>query len=61
MRNRHTHFEQVPIEVVETVLQKAAAVESLHENSPAPVPAPQIPAVAESLKKEKTTPSRGQL
>jgi len=39
MRNRETYFEQVPIEIVETVLRQAAALAEELEKTPASVPA----------------------
>jgi len=35
MRNRETHFEQVSIKVVETVIEQAIALATLPEKSPA--------------------------
>jgi len=58
MRNRQTHFEQVPIEVAETVLRHAIALAGMLEKSPAPVSAPELPATAEFLKREESTPSK---
>ena len=60
MRNRETHFEQVPIEVAETVLRQAAAIAEELEKTPAPVPALGRHAVEELLKQQESTPSKGQ-
>jgi len=46
MRNAMTHFEQVPIEVVENILRQAAGLAGMLEASPAPVPELERPAVA---------------
>ena len=35
MRNRLTHFEQVPMQVIETILRQAAAQAEMPEESPA--------------------------
>jgi hypothetical protein len=61
MRNGETHFEQVPIEVVETILRQATAPARMPEKSPAPVSAPERQAPAEFLKQEERTPCNGQL
>ncbi len=60
MRNRETYFEQVPMEIVETVLQQAAALAEELEKTPAPVPALGRQAVEELLKQQESTPSKGQ-
>jgi hypothetical protein len=39
MRNKETYFDQVPIEVAETVLRQAAAAATLPERTPAEVSA----------------------
>ena len=61
MRNRETYFEQVPIEMVETVLRQAAALAEELEKTPAPVPALERQAVEELLNQQESTPSKGQL
>jgi hypothetical protein len=61
MRNRETHFEQVPIEVVEAILRQAAALAAILERSPAPASGLERPALAESLKPRAKYPSKGQL
>ena len=61
MRNRETYFEQVPIEIVETVLRQAAALAEELEKTPAPVPALERQAVEELLNQQESTPSKGQL
>jgi hypothetical protein len=60
MRNRETYFEQVPIEIVETVLRQAATLAEELEKTPAPVPSPGRQAVEELLKQQGNTPSKGQ-
>ena len=61
MRATQTHFEQVPIEVVETVLRRAAAAASMLENSPAPASALERYAAAQILKQDEGIPSEGKL
>jgi hypothetical protein len=61
MRNRGIHFEQVPIQVVETILRQATEPASIPEKSPAPFPAQERHVEAESLEQEKCTPSQGKL
>jgi hypothetical protein len=51
MRNGETHFEQVPIDVVKTVVREAAALARTLEESPALVSELERPAVTEFLKK----------
>jgi len=58
MRNRETYFEQVPIEMVETVLRQAAALAEELEKGPAPVPALERQAVEELLKQQESTSSK---
>jgi hypothetical protein len=58
MRNRETYFEQVPIEMVETVLRQAAALAEELAKGPAPVPALERQAVEELLKQQESTPSK---
>jgi hypothetical protein len=58
MRNRETYFEQVPIEMVETVLRQAAALAEELEKGPEPVPALERQAVEELLKQQESTPSK---
>ncbi len=60
MRNRETYFEQVPIAMVETVLQQAAALAEEMEKTPAPVPALGRQAEEELLKQRESSPSKGQ-
>jgi len=60
MLNGETHFEQVPIEVAETVLRQAAAIAEELEQTPAPVPAPGRQTAEELLKQQERTPSEGQ-
>ena len=54
MRNRATHFEQVSMQVVETVLRRAAVLAAILEKSPPPVSALEPQAVTEILKLEET-------
>jgi hypothetical protein len=61
MRNGKTHFEQVPIEVVETILRQAAAPARMPEKSSPPDSALERQAVAGFLKQEERTPCNGQL
>ncbi len=60
MRNRETYFEQVPIEMVETVLRQAATLAEELEKAPAPISAPGRQAVEELLEQQESTPSKGQ-
>ncbi len=59
MRNGETHFEQVPIEVVETVLRQATALARMLEKSPAPLSALERQAIAEFPKQRGSTCPRG--
>jgi len=59
MRNKQTHFEQVPIEVVEAVLQQAAALARMQEKLLSAVPGLERPAVAGPLKREGSSTSEG--
>ena len=61
MRSKETHFEQVPIEVVETVLRQAMAGAKMLEKPAAPVSAAKRQAVAESPEREEGTRSQGWL
>jgi len=62
MRNGGTHFEQVPIEVVETVLRQAMAAARLLEKSPAPASALVLERhAAQILKHDEGIPSEGKL
>jgi hypothetical protein len=58
MRIREKHFEQVPIEVVETILRQAAAMGRKQERSPALVSLLERQAPAEFLKQEGGAPSK---
>jgi hypothetical protein len=60
MRNRETHFEQIPIGVVEEIVQRAAALEGVPENSPEPCLALVCNAAAEFPEQEAATPLKGQ-
>lgn len=61
MRNRKTHFEQVPIEVAATVLHEAQVQASMPQKTPAPVSALERQAKAGLLLLAKSTPSKGKL
>jgi hypothetical protein len=61
MRIRGIHFEQVPIEVVETILRQATEPARILGKSPAPVTAQERHVDAESLEQEKCTSSTGKL
>lgn len=56
MRNGQTHFDQVPMEVVEAVVRQAAALATMREKSPALVPEPDRQAGREFLMEEKKHP-----
>jgi hypothetical protein len=60
MRNGETHFEQVPIEVAETVFRQAAAQGHMPDKSPTPVPAQERQPVAEIPKQEESASAKGQ-
>jgi hypothetical protein len=60
MRNTETYFEQVPIELVEGILQHDAALEKIPEKAPVPVPATERRAVKEFPKPKKNTSFKGQ-
>ena len=60
MRNRETYFEQVPIEIAETVLRQAAEVAEGLEKTSEPVPALGGQVVEELLEQQGNTPSKGQ-
>jgi hypothetical protein len=59
MRNNETHFEQVPIEIVEILLRQEAAPETMQEKSLVPVLVTERQATRESPKPRKTVPSKG--
>jgi hypothetical protein len=61
MRNKETYFDQVPIEVAETVLRQAAAAATLPERTPAEVSAQKQQAATELLQQDESVPSKGQL
>ena len=61
MRNRETHFEQVPIRVVEAILGQPRVLAAIPEKLLAPVSTPEHQASAESLKPEESVPSKEQL
>jgi hypothetical protein len=53
MRNGQTHFERVPIEVVETIVRRAIALAAMRGKSPALVTEPDRQVGREFLKEEK--------
>jgi hypothetical protein len=59
MRKRETHFEQVPIEVVETVLLQAVALEMIQEKSPELVTTAVWQGKPESPDQPEKAPSKG--
>ena len=60
MRNGETYFEQVPIEVADTVLRQAAALAEELQQKPAPVPGLGRETTEEFLQQRESTPSKGQ-
>jgi hypothetical protein len=58
MRNRETHFEQIPIAVAEAVLRETTAAATRFKKSPARAPAAGQSETA-FAKNEKSTPSKG--
>lgn len=61
MRNTETYFEQVPIEVVETVLHQTAVLASVAEKPPAPASVPEHQAEPKFPSQTETPHSKGQL
>ena len=61
MRNSQTHFEQVPIELVEIVLQQATAVVAMPNKTPALVLDPKRRPDTGFPKRKKLTASKGKL
>jgi hypothetical protein len=59
MRNKETYFEQVPIEVVEAILDRDAARERALEKSHSAAPALRGQAVKEPGKQVASTWSKG--
>jgi hypothetical protein len=56
MRNGETHFEQVPIDVVKSVVREAAELARMLEKSSALVLELKRPSVEEFLKQEEKVP-----
>jgi hypothetical protein len=61
MRHSETHFEQIPIEVVLSIIQQAMALDSPPKDSPAPVPAPEPQVAREFPKTQEGIPTKGRL
>jgi len=61
MRHKETYFDQVPIEVAETVLRRAAEEATPPERSPAEVPVTKPRSATELLQGDESVPSKGQL
>ena len=61
MRNKETHFDQVPIEVAETVLRRAAEEATPPERSPAETSPQKRRSAAELLQRGESVPAKGQL
>ena len=59
MRNNETHFEQVPIEIVESIIQQDAALGRISRKSYALVPVPERQALRKFPKPKKNIPSKG--
>jgi hypothetical protein len=59
MRHKETYFEQVPIEVVETIIQQDSTPEEIRDKSPVPAPVPERRAVVQFRKPPKTIPTKG--
>jgi hypothetical protein len=59
MRYSATHFEQVPIEIVETVLRHDATLGKTPEKSRASVPEPEREAAAEFLEQQEIAKAKG--
>lgn len=58
MRHSKTHFEQVPIEIVEIILRQETVLKKTPDESPGPAPEQQAEA---KLSKEQTSaPSKGE-
>ena len=59
MRPRETHFEQVPIAIVEAVLDETTASGTVKKKSPGQIPARKFPPPAANPKQNGDTPSKG--
>jgi hypothetical protein len=59
MRHSATHFEQVPIEIVETVLRHDATLEKNSEKSRVSVPGPEQEPTADFPRQQEIVPSKG--
>jgi len=59
MRHNETHFEQIPIAVVETALHECALQKGMPEELPALVLMPEDAAVSEFVKRDESKPLKG--
>lgn len=60
MRHSDTHFEQVPIEIVEIILRHETVLEKAADESPVLVPAPGRNAETKVSKEQTSAPSKGE-
>jgi hypothetical protein len=60
MRNSETHFEQVPIEIVESIIQRDTALDTKPEKSRVLVSAPEQQTLKKFPDPLKKIPSKGQ-
>ncbi len=60
MRNSETHFQQVPIEMVESIIQQDPALQRKPKKSPVLAPAPEQQAVRKFPEPQRKIPSKGQ-
>jgi|HubBroStandDraft_3_1064219.scaffolds.fasta_scaffold123684_2 hypothetical protein len=60
MRHKETYFDQVPIEVAETVLRRAAEEATPPERSPAETSPQKRRSADEHSQRDKSIPSKGQ-
>jgi hypothetical protein len=61
MRNKATHFEQVPIEVPESILRLAAELPRVIEKSPAPGSVPRLQPAVGFPEQDEINPATGRL
>jgi hypothetical protein len=59
MRHSETHFEQVPIEVVESIIRQDSTLKEMPDKSPVAALATEQLAVAKFSKPQKTIPTKG--
>ena len=59
MRYRRTHFEQVPIAVVEAILRQGSEPETILETMPAQIPVSKRVAISKVSKHKSNTPAKG--